>query len=94
MRFLKKVLAKGIKWGAGSVNPVIGLEFDPDPPDARDVTPGEYEAVYKLANERMQIAMELGDITGQDAQEVRSLRWMSKTMGFTSDAEDGQRRNR
>lgn len=75
VRFLKKVLAKGIKWGAGAANPVLTLEFDPDPPDARDVTPDEYAAVYNLANERMQIAMELGDITGQDAQEIRKLRW-------------------
>jgi hypothetical protein len=73
VRFLKKVLAKGIKWGAGTVNAVIGLEFDPDPPDARDVTPEEYQAVYNLANERMQIAMELADITGQDAQEIRLI---------------------
>jgi hypothetical protein len=74
VRFLKKVLAKGIKWSAGSTNPVLNLEFDPDPSDARDVTPAEYEAVYNLANERMQIAMELGDITGQDAQEIRRIR--------------------
>lgn len=75
VRFLRKMLAKGIKWGAGAANAVIGLEFDPDIPDARDVTPDEYQAVYKLASERMQIAMELGDITGQDAQEIRSVRW-------------------
>jgi hypothetical protein len=31
VRFLKKVLAKGIKWGCGTVNPVLGLEFDPEP---------------------------------------------------------------
>jgi hypothetical protein len=74
VRFLKKVLSKGIKWGAGAVNAVLGLEFEADPSDARDVTPGEYEAVYRIANERMQIAMELGDITGQDAQEIRSIR--------------------
>lgn len=74
VRFLKKVLTKGIKWSAGAVNPVLSLEFDQDPPDARDVTPGEYEAVYRIANERMQIAMELGDITGQDAQEIRRIR--------------------
>lgn len=74
VRFLKKVLTKGIKWAAGTVNPVVSLEFDPDPPDARDVTPEEYAAVYKLASERMQIAMELGDITGQDAQEIRLIR--------------------
>lgn len=74
VRFLKKVLSKGIKWGAGTVNAVISLEFDPDPPDARDVTPEEYAAVYSIASERMQIAMELADITGQDAQEIRLIR--------------------
>lgn len=74
VRFLRKVLAKGIKWGTGTANAVLGLEFEPDPQDARDVTPEEYQAVYQLASERMQIAMELGDITGQDAQEIRSIR--------------------
>lgn len=74
VRFLKKMLTKGIKWSSGTVNAVLNLEFDPDPPDPRDVTPAEYDAVYRLASERMQIAMELGDITGQDAQEIRSIR--------------------
>jgi hypothetical protein len=73
VRFLKKMLVKGIKWGAGTANAVTNLEFDPDPKDMRDVSPAEYDSVYALANERMQIAMELGDITGQDAQEIRLL---------------------
>jgi Phage integrase family len=74
VRFLKKMLAKGIKWGAGTVNAVIGLEFDPDPPDARDVTPEELAAISSVASERMQIAIELADLTGQDAQEIRLIR--------------------
>ena len=29
--FLKKVFVKGIKWGAGTNNPVVDLEFDTGP---------------------------------------------------------------
>lgn len=65
VRFLKKVLNKGIKWGAGTVNAVLHLELDPDPKNDRDVTPEEYTAVRGLANERMQIAMDLASNIAQ-----------------------------
>ena len=74
VRFLKKVLAKGIKWSCGTVNAVLGLEFDPDPDDARDVTPAEYDTVYKMANVRVQIAMDLADITGQRIGDIRRIK--------------------
>lgn len=64
VRFLKKVLIKGIRWGAGSANAAQGVELDADPKNERDVTPEEYTAVYALANERMQIAMDLATNIG------------------------------
>lgn len=74
VRFLKKVLAKGIKWSAGTVNPVLGLEFDPDPKNTRDVTDAEFAAVYALANERMQVAMELAANIGQRRGDLLKIR--------------------
>lgn len=74
VRFLKKVLAKGIKWGVGTVNAVLGLEFDPDPKNERDVTDAEFDAVYALATERVQIAMELGRNIGQRRGDILKIR--------------------
>jgi hypothetical protein len=59
IRFLRKVLAKGIRWGAGETNSALNLDLDPDPKNTRDVTHEEYAAVYALANTRVQIAMAL-----------------------------------
>ena len=74
VRFLKKMLSKGIKWGAGTVNAVIGLEFDPDPVDARDVTADEFDIVYKAANDRIQIVMDIADITGLRREDILRIR--------------------
>lgn len=74
VRFLKKVLTKGIKWGAGTVNAAINIEMDPDPKNERDVLPEEYEAVYSLANERMKIAMELARNIGQRRGDLLGIR--------------------
>lgn len=65
VRFLKKVLSKGIKWGAGTVNAVLHLDMDADPKNKRDVTDEEVAAVYALASERMQIAIDLAKNIGQ-----------------------------
>lgn len=74
VRFLKKMLAKGIKWGAGTVNAAIGIDFDPDPVDARDVTADEFAIVYAAANERVQIVMDIADITGLRREDILKIR--------------------
>jgi integrase len=74
VRFLKKVLTKGIKWGVGTVNAVLGLEFDPDPKNERDVTDAEFATVYALTNERVQIAMELARNIGQRRGDLLKIR--------------------
>lgn len=74
VRFLKKVLTKGIKWGAGTTNAVINLEFDADPSDLREVTQEEFDAVYALANERMQVAMDLAANIGQRRGDLLKIR--------------------
>lgn len=74
VRFLKKVLTKGIKWSAGTANPVLGLELDADPKNERDVTDVEFDAVHALANERMQIAMDLAANIGQRRGDLLKIR--------------------
>lgn len=74
VRFLRKVLAKGIKWGNGTVNAVTGLEFDADPVDARDVTADEFNVVYAAANERVQIVMDIADLTGLRRKDILKIR--------------------
>lgn len=74
IRFLKKVLAKGIKWGSGTVNAVLHLELEPDPKNERDVTDEEFAAVYALASERMQIAMDLATNIGQRRGDLLAIR--------------------
>lgn len=74
VRFLKKVLTKGIKWGAGTTNPVINLEFDADPSDLREVTQAEFDAVYAIANERMRVAMDLAANIGQRRGDLLKIR--------------------
>lgn len=74
VRFLKKVLAKGIRWGAGTTNAAVNLEMDPDPANTRDVTDEQYAAVYRLANIRVQIAMDLADNIGQRRGDILGIR--------------------
>lgn len=74
VRFLKKVLRKGIKWSAGTVNAAMQIEFDPEPKNERDVTREEYSAVYALANERMQVAMDLASNIGQRRADMLRIR--------------------
>lgn len=73
VRFLKKMLSKGIKWGAGTTNAALNLELDPDPANTRDVTDEQYQAVYRLANPRVQIAMDLADIIGQRRGDILGI---------------------
>jgi len=74
VRFLRKVLAKGIKWGSGTVNAALNLELDADPKNERDVTEAEFQAVKALANERMQLAMELARNIGQRRADLLKIK--------------------
>jgi integrase len=79
IRFLRKVLAKGIRWGAGETNAALNLELDPDPKNTRDVTAREYAAVYAMANVRLQIAMDLASNIGQRRGDLLSIRLQDLT---------------
>jgi integrase len=74
IRFLRKVLAKGIRWGAGETNAAFNLDMDPDPKNTRDVLPAEYAAVYALANVKVQIAMDLASNIGQRRADILGIR--------------------
>jgi integrase len=67
------VFAKAIRWGAATVNPVRTLERMPIRRRTRYVTDAEYAAVYALACERIQIAMELALDTGQRRGDLLNL---------------------
>ena len=74
MRFLSDVLKKAIKWGAATVNAALNIEFDKRPKNTRDVTQAEYDAVYAMATERMQIAMDLASNIGQRRADILRIR--------------------
>jgi hypothetical protein len=74
VRFLRKVLANGIKWGAGETNAALNLELDPDPKNDRDVTQEEFAAVCALANMRIEIAMDLASNIGQRIGDLLKIR--------------------
>jgi integrase len=73
LSLLGHVFAKAIRWGAATVNPVRTLERMPKRRRTRYVTDAEYAAVYALASERMQIAMELALDTGQRRGDLLNL---------------------
>lgn len=74
IRLLAKVYIKAIKWGTATVNPALNIEFDKRPKNDRDVTQEEYDAVYSLATERMQIAMDLASNIGQRRADILRIR--------------------
>jgi integrase len=74
VRFLSKVYKKAIKWNNATVNPALNIEYDARPKNERDVTQAEYDAVYAMATERMQIAMDLASNIGQRRADILRIR--------------------
>jgi integrase len=72
---LRLVLKKGIRWGAGTVNAAFGIEFDLPKKKPAHVPLDVYQAVYSIANERMQIAMDLASNAGPRRGDLLTLRW-------------------
>ena len=67
------VFAKAIRWGVATVNPIRTLERTKKGKRTRYVTDEEFAAVYALASDRMQIAMNLVLDTGQRRGDLLSL---------------------
>jgi integrase len=70
---LGHVFAKAIRWGVATVNPVRTLERTKKSKRTRYVTDAEFSAVYVLASDRMQIAMDLALDTGQRRGDLVAL---------------------
>lgn len=71
---LGHVLGKSIRWGAGVTNVVRTLEKQPKTRRTRYVTDEEYLACRKLANPRMQVAMDLARNIGQRRGDLLKLK--------------------
>lgn len=71
---LGHVLGKSIRWGAGIANVVRTLERMPKTKRTRYVTDEEFAACRKLANPRMQIAMDLARTIGQRRGDLLKLK--------------------
>lgn len=72
---LGHVFAKGIRWGAGTLNPVRTIEWDDEEEAApRYVPDSEYDPVYALANDRMQATMNLARSIGQHRIELLRIK--------------------
>jgi integrase len=82
VKLLGHVFAKAIRWGIASANPVRAMEKEPRGKRTRYATDEEFAAVYALANERMQIAMDLALLTGLRRGDLLSLTWKQVSEGF------------
>jgi integrase len=72
--FLGRYWPKASSGARAPSNAVANLEFEPEAANTRDVTPEQYDAVYRLANIRVQIAMDLADIIGQRRADILGIR--------------------
>lgn len=71
---LGHVYAKAIRWGVAAGNPVRKLEKAPKPTRKRYVTDEEFMAVWRLAAERMRVAMDLALLTGLRRGDLLTLK--------------------
>lgn len=72
---LSHCLTKAVQWGLIDENPCRHVRRDEYRPRPRDryVTDAEFEAVHKLASERVQIAMDLAVLTGLRRGDILAL---------------------
>lgn len=71
---LGHVMAKAIRWGVATGNPVRALERQARGRRTRYVTDAEFERVRALASERLRIAMDLARMTGQRRGDLLTLK--------------------
>jgi integrase len=71
---LRHVFTKAIRWGVATKNPAQGLELGPRSPKRSQVTIEQVEAVKKLANDRMRLAIDLAVSTGQRRGDLLALK--------------------
>jgi integrase len=77
---LSAVFTKAVgRWYEADRNPCHKVERNPTKPRDREVTDAEYAAVYKLANPRLQVAMDLALLTGQRQGDLLAMTWRQVT---------------
>jgi integrase len=71
---LGHVLAKAIRWGLATLNPIRGLDFGERAGKRAQVQLEQVEAVRALASERIRVAIDLAVSTGQRRGDLLTLR--------------------
>lgn len=71
---LRHVYVKAIRWGAASMNPIVGIEMPKRAAKRRQVSMLEVEAVKALANPRMAAAIDLAVSVGQRRGDLLALK--------------------
>lgn len=70
---LSHVCAYLVRWGIIDTNPCAQVNRFSQPPRTRDVLMEEFQAVYTLASDRMQCAMQIGRTTGMREGDMLKL---------------------
>ena len=73
LALLKHVFVKAIEWGACKQHPARDVKKLPVPARTRYVEDWEYDLVYELAPERVQVAMDLAVLTALRRGDILSL---------------------
>jgi integrase len=77
---LSAVYTKAVgRWYEADRNPCSSVERNPSKARDRNVTDAEFAAVYKLANPRLQVAMDLALLTGQRQGDLLAMKWSQVT---------------
>jgi integrase len=77
---LSAVYTKAVgRWFEADRNPCAKVERNQTKPRDRNVTDAEFAAVYKLANPRLQVAMDLALLTGQRQGDLLAMKWSQVT---------------
>lgn len=75
MSLLRHVYVKAIRWGAASLNPVLGIEL-PERAKKRRKVPMEWvDQIRAIASPRMCLAIDLAIMAGQRRGDTLKLRW-------------------
>jgi integrase len=77
---LSAIYTKAVgRWYVAKANPCIGVERNESQPRDRLVSDAEFAAFYKLANPKIQVAMDLALLTGQRQGTLLRLKWSQIT---------------
>jgi integrase len=73
---LSNVFTKAKRWGIVDINPCTGVDrFKGKKKEGHYISNKQYQAVYKIANDRIRIVMEIARITGLRQGDILRLKW-------------------